>query len=190
MNEFVPQPMMTLREPDQIKAFTDPLRLRVLRILCERAATNQQIADTLQEPHAKVLYHVRFLLDAGLITLIDTQVKGGNVEKYYRARARTFDLHPQAIDVERDVALARAALDTLRQDFLASVIQMPEIESYIVGRAGYIAPERIEELKTRLTALFSEYIEDTETPPQPDWVKLRANAFIYRAARRAHDEGT
>lgn len=76
MSDFSPAPLMILETPEQIKAFTDPLRLRVLRILRERPATNQQVADELGEPHAKVLYHIRFLLEAGLIKLVDTQIKG------------------------------------------------------------------------------------------------------------------
>ena len=94
MDEFNPAPVMIIESPEQIKAFTDPLRVKVLRILAERAATNQQIADLLGQPHAKVLYHIRFLVDVGLIKLVDTQIKGGNVEKYYRALANIFDLRP------------------------------------------------------------------------------------------------
>src|SRR5690348_3113629 len=80
-------------DPEQLKAFTDPLRLRVLEILKAREATNKQIADELGQPPARVLHHVRVLAELGLIRLVDTQVKGGNVEKYYRAVARGFTLH-------------------------------------------------------------------------------------------------
>jgi DNA-binding transcriptional ArsR family regulator len=94
MNEFEPLATQLIDDPRQIKAFTDPLRVRVLVVLAERAATNQQVADALGEPQAKVLYHIRFLLDIGLLKLVDTRIKGGNVEKYYRAVARSFSIQP------------------------------------------------------------------------------------------------
>src|SRR4051812_38121653 len=94
MDDFAPAGSMLVEDPQQIKAFTDPLRVRVLVVLSERAATNQQIAAALGQPQARVLYHVRFLLETGLIRLVDTRIRGGNVEKYYRAAASTFQLKP------------------------------------------------------------------------------------------------
>src|SRR5829696_5979233 len=94
MDTFLSEPFLVVDDPQQIKAFTDPLRVRVLVMLAERAATNQQVANLLGEPQAKVLYHLRFLLDAGLIRLVEQRVKGGNVEKYYRATARSYGLRP------------------------------------------------------------------------------------------------
>ena len=64
---FTPAPVLIIESPEQIKAFTDALRIRVLGLLRERAATNQQIADTLGEAHSKVLYHIRYLCEVGLI---------------------------------------------------------------------------------------------------------------------------
>src|SRR5215472_2003094 len=96
MEPFEPVPLQVISDPQQLKAFTDPLRIRVVNFLKPRAATNQQIADALGEPQAKVLYHIRFLLDAGLIRLVDQQIRGGNVEKYYRALAHLFALRPES----------------------------------------------------------------------------------------------
>jgi predicted transcriptional regulator len=80
VDSLEPLAFQIVADPQQLKAFTDPLRVRVLNQLRERAATNQQIAVALGEPHAKVLYHVRFLQQVGLIRLVDQQIKGGNVE--------------------------------------------------------------------------------------------------------------
>lgn len=181
MDEFVPAPVMVLEAPEQIKAFTDPLRVRVLRILAERAATNQQVADTLGEPHAKVLYHVRFLLDAGLIQLVDTQVKGGNVEKYYRALAYLFDLRPPGGDAEDDVSLVKPALDTLWHDMIASVKTYPEYTAHIQTRHKRMTPEKAAAFIDKLRALLAEYGWDDPTPDDdPDAVETRFAAFLYR----------
>ncbi len=181
MTDFTPQPILVVETPEQIKAFTDPLRMRVLRILCERAATNQQVADALDEPHAKVLYHIRFLLDAELIKLIDTQIKGGNVEKYYRAVARTFDIRPAAeIDVERDVALATATLDTLRHELITSLITYPEAEGDIWTRRGFLSLERTAEFLERLKTLLDEYWDPSAPASSADDVKMRMAVLLYR----------
>jgi DNA-binding transcriptional ArsR family regulator len=188
MIDFTPQPVLLVESPDQIKAFTDPLRLRVLRILCERAATNQQVADALHEPHAKVLYHIRFLLDAELIKLVDTQVKGGNVEKYYRAVARTFDIKPTEIDVERDVALATSTLDTLRHEMIASLIAYPEEEGDIWTRRAFLSPERTAEFLERLKALLDEYWDPAAPSNHADDPRMRLAMMIYRDALPTYDE--
>jgi DNA-binding transcriptional ArsR family regulator len=180
--DFTPQAVLLVEAPEKIKAFTDPLRMRVLRILCERAATNQQIADSLNEPHAKVLYHVRFLLDAELIKLVDTQIKGGNVEKYYRAVARTFDIHPAEIDVERDVALATSALDTLRHELLASLNAYPEEDGHIWTRRAFLSPERAAEFLKRLQTLLDEFWDPAALPRNSQEVNMRIATLIFRDA--------
>jgi len=181
MDEFKPAPVMVLEAPEQIKAFTDPLRVRVLRILADHAATNQQVADTLGEPHAKVLYHVRFLLDAGLIQLVDTQVKGGNVEKYYRAVAYIFDIRPPQGDAEGDLALVQPALDNLWHDMIASVKTYPEYTAHVQTRRKHMTPAKAAEFIEKLGALLKEYGWDDSTPDDdPDAVETRFAAFLYR----------
>jgi DNA-binding transcriptional ArsR family regulator len=183
MTEFTPEPVMILEAPEQIKAFTDSLRIRVLRVLRERAATNQQIADELGEPHAKVLYHIRFLLDAGLIKLIDTQVKGGNVEKYYRSVAYIFDLRPSSSDPETDAALINSLVDTARYDMISSATVYPEIPVRIHTAKGTMTPARLAEFNERLLALVREYWEPDATPKHPDNARMQLVVFMYRDAR-------
>jgi DNA-binding transcriptional ArsR family regulator len=181
MDEFKPEPVMVVESPEQIKAFTDPLRVKVLRILAERSATNQQIADLLNEPHAKVLYHIRFLVDAGLIQLVDTQIKGGNVEKYYRALAYIFDIRPPQGDVDNDLALVQPALDALWGDMIASVKTYPDYTAHIQTRRKQMTPEKAAEFIGKLRALLNEYGWDDPAPDDdPDAVETRFAAFLYR----------
>ena len=150
-----PVPFRIVSDPRQIKAFADPLRIRVLNVLSDRAATNQQIAAALGAPQARVLYHVRFLLEAGLITLVNEVVKGGNVEKYYRATARLFGLRPQG-EFERQ-GLASAALDAVRQEVAASEAAWPDVPVPWETRRLRLAPARVDEFYGRLVSLVREY---------------------------------
>jgi DNA-binding transcriptional ArsR family regulator len=153
---FVPVPFQIVNTPEQLKAFTDPLRGRILSILCEREATNQQVAQALGEPHAKVLHHVRYLLDAGLIRLVDTRIKGGNVEKYYRAVARMFGIRAGR-DLLPDVTVAE--FEALSQEVAASAVLWPEPPDHPnwEGRTARLSPERLEEFHQKLLALIAEY---------------------------------
>ena len=183
MEAFEPQPVYVIDEPEQVKAFTDPLRARVLRLLAQQAMTNQQLADTLDEPHAKVLYHVRFLVDIGLIKLVDTQIKGGNVEKYYRAIARVFDIRATAqADEETNLTVATSLLENLRHDFLSSVVAHPDEESYIHNAAGWMTAERAVEFNQKVRALMAEYFVPGDPPNDPAIHKYRLGVLIYRDA--------
>lgn len=151
---FEPEPFLIVDSPEQLKAFTDPLRVRVCSILCERAATNQQIADALEQPHARVLHHVRSLLDAGLIVLVDQQIKGGNVEKYYRAVARSFGLRPGP-ELRRDVVLSE--VEAFQQEVAASSALWPHQPAQLETRLARLSDARFAEFQRRLLDLLTEY---------------------------------
>ena len=179
MPNFEPIPFQIVDTPEQLKAFTDPLRSRVLSFLAEREATNQQVARALGEPHAKVLYHVRALLEMGLIRLVDTRIKGGNVEKYYRAVARMFGIRPPS-GLWRGLASVR--FEALRQEVTASAALFPEQRLLWEGRRARIAPERAEEFYQRLLELVAEYWGGPDRLPaeDPGVPLLRFAAVVYR----------
>lgn len=74
---------------EQMRAVADELRLRILELLAQRGMTATQVSAALGEQPAKVHYHVRELERVGLVKLTETREKGGILEKYYRAVART-----------------------------------------------------------------------------------------------------
>jgi len=79
-----------LEDLEKIKSVADPLRVNVLRILIERQATVKQVADILGQSSAKMHYHVKELEKQELIKLVQTMEKGGILEKYYRAIAKSY----------------------------------------------------------------------------------------------------
>lgn len=150
---FEPKAMHVVETPEQLKAFTDPLRNQILSILAERPATNQQIADLLGQPQAKVLYHIRVLLTDELIKLVDTQVKGGNVEKYYRSIAKLFSLQPGA---DTFPALVNAGLEVVRAEVAASTAAWPDQPHHFESRARRIPPAKVEAFFVKLKKLIAE----------------------------------
>lgn len=175
MQSFEPAPNMRVEDPKQIKAFADPLRVRLLVNLAEAAATNQQLADRLEEPQAKVLYHLRFLLDTGLIVLVDTRIKGGNVEKYYRSVARTFDIRPSP---ELLADIVSAEIDTLARDVAASAARFPSGQR-MLARVRRMTPDQAEQFFNQLIALADEsWPVDT---PESDTDDADTNGYVFAA---------
>lgn len=76
---------------EQLRAAADPLRVRIVAHLSRQAMTVTQLAGVLGEVPAKLHYHVRELEKVGLLKLVETREKGGILEKYYRAVAKTIN---------------------------------------------------------------------------------------------------
>lgn len=163
-----------MRTPEQLKAFTDPLRNQILAILAEAPATNQQIAGRLGESQAKVLYHVRVLLGQRLIRLVRTNVKGGNVEKYYRAVARVFSLRPGP---DMFPALVTAGLDAVRQEVATSVATWPDQARWFETRSRRISAEHAAEFARRMAELIREFWDEAEEDAEAPLLGLAALTY-------------
>jgi DNA-binding transcriptional ArsR family regulator len=177
VEHFEPKPFQIVSNLRQLKAFTDPIRNRILHILADREATNQQLASMLDEPQAKVLHHVRFLLDAGLIVLVEQRVRGGNVEKFYRATARVFGFRPDPADVEEIAGpVSGAGLEAITQELIASLKVWPDQPLYWEGRRARMSPDRAAEFNRRLLSLLTEFWGDLEEPetgnPEDDLMSI------------------
>ncbi|MBB4823715.1 DNA-binding transcriptional ArsR family regulator [Sporosarcina luteola] len=94
---------VTTRE--QLKAISDPLRVQILVLLIEKEYTGQQLSEVLELPRSKVHYHLKALEKVGFIQLIREEVKGGTVQKFYRAVALSFlpgaELFPFADEISQ-----------------------------------------------------------------------------------------
>ncbi|WP_274651089.1 ArsR/SmtB family transcription factor [Paenibacillus humicola] len=88
---------------DQLKAVSDPFRVKILSLLIEGSYTGQQIAQILEIPRAKIHYHLNELEKNGFINVVRTEVKNGIVQKFFRAVAYGFrpadDLLPYTAEV-------------------------------------------------------------------------------------------
>jgi len=82
---FQPAEFFLITTPEQLKAINGPLRLNILEILVKEALTVKQVASRLGQPPTRLYYHVNALEEAGFVTQVETRVKSGIIEKYYRA---------------------------------------------------------------------------------------------------------
>ena len=78
----------SIDDPRYVKAMSHPLRVRILAMLDERKASPNELAGWLGASLGTVAYHVRTLLQLGLIELVgETRVRGA-IEHHYRAKPR------------------------------------------------------------------------------------------------------
>jgi DNA-binding transcriptional ArsR family regulator len=84
----VPQDVLEIERPEQLKALGHPLRLKVLQVLgeSEKPLTNRELAANLSVDPGHLHFHVRMLHRAGLIELADAAGR----EKPYRPVAKHF----------------------------------------------------------------------------------------------------
>jgi DNA-binding transcriptional ArsR family regulator len=147
-----------LQNAGEIKAFAHPLRIRILHVLADCVATNQEIAAELVEPPARVFHHLHALSDAGLIELVETRISGKNVEKFYRATARHFILRPEGgVFGETRVAALGVELDRIRHEALESSAIWHEASPQLLRQAARLHPDRLAAFHERLRALVHEF---------------------------------
>jgi DNA-binding transcriptional ArsR family regulator len=156
--EGIPE-SVEIDDPAALATLYDPIRYRIFRTL-ETPRSMAELAEVVGRPANRLYYHVRLLVNAGLVRQVGTRASGRHTERIFgRAAPRmrfTGELQlgaPQgllgAIAGELDAALARIA------DAAA-----PGTVSYHVVS---LAPERAAELETRLRALVDEFESDRAT---------------------------
>src|SRR5919202_4726500 len=111
---------LIIDKPEQMKALGHPLRVRVLELLGGEEAwqlTNRELAQKLGVDPGHLHFHVRMLLKAGLIELVEDERKGR--EKPYRAVARTFRVSPELLAAGGASDLQAAMIDEVQRAHLA-----------------------------------------------------------------------
>ncbi|MFW6201763.1 MAG: ArsR/SmtB family transcription factor [Gemmatimonadota bacterium] len=90
----------TVHELDaaQLRVLANPLRQRILGLLCGEALSATRLGEVLPEAPANLHYHLERLREAGLIELVETRRVRGAVEKLFRAVARNFAVSSSALD--------------------------------------------------------------------------------------------
>jgi DNA-binding transcriptional ArsR family regulator len=109
-----------LDEPGSAAALVQPLRRRILGEL-RGAGSAASVAKRLGVARQKVNYHLRKLVDEGLVVLVEKRRRGNCVERIVRASARSYFISPQALgSLGDDPAEAPDAFSPSRLISLAS----------------------------------------------------------------------
>ena len=84
-----PKKLLVLQKPVEIKAYVHPTRMNILRMIAIRKRTVSSVARDLGVHPANITHHFKLLEKTKLIQLVERRDIGKNIEKYYRAAARS-----------------------------------------------------------------------------------------------------
>lgn len=155
--------LLTIDQPEQLKALGHPLRLRVLETLGAKddtALTNRELAQRLGVDPGHLHFHVRMLLRAGLVQRADGS---GGREKPYRAVARTIRITPELLSAGAGSDVQGAMLDEVQRAWAA---YGPEGRFRSAQARIKLPPERARAILRELL----ETIEDSDEPDSEDLV--------------------
>jgi DNA-binding transcriptional ArsR family regulator len=142
----------TVREA---RALAHPLRQRILRLCLHQELTNKQLADRLDREPGTVLYHVRLLVDAGLLQQAPVRTgDSGALEKPYRSTGQSWWLDGSLAHATPEASFApvEAFQDELREAGPGSVQLSTRFTLHL-------SPEDVAELDRRILAILDEYVE-------------------------------
>jgi len=160
--------VLYLEEIEQAEALLKPQRVEVLRQLAE-PRTCTEVAQRLGQTPQRVYYHVKRLVDAGLVDLVSERKVRGILEGSYQAAARSYWLSPRLVgriglrkaQDELSLGYLLDLMEEVQADIAALDRTAPELPS--IGLSGEIhvqaehRQEFLNDLHTMLQDLFTRY---------------------------------
>ncbi|MFI6451816.1 helix-turn-helix domain-containing protein [Streptosporangium amethystogenes] len=160
--------VLYLEQIDQAEALLKPQRIEVLRRLAEpRSCT--EVAALLDQTPQRVYYHVKRLVEAGLVTQVSERRVRGIHEGVYQASARSYWLSPRLVGRiglrgtrdELGLGYLLDLMEEVQADIGALDRTAPELPSVGVSGEIRVPPERRQEflndLQSTLQDLFTRY---------------------------------
>ena len=90
--------VLVLRDLECIKAIAHPRRIDILKTFDKSPLSAKQLSQLLDEPHAKINYHIKTLYKVGILELVEEKIKSGIVEKYYYPSAKNIVIDKKVLD--------------------------------------------------------------------------------------------
>jgi predicted ArsR family transcriptional regulator len=147
----------------QAKAAAHPLRQRILRLCGQQPMTNKQLADRLNTQPGTTLYHVRLLVEAGLLEPAPVRTgASGALEKPYRSTGRSWWLSGYGDTDEGE------PYDDRSDEHAVAHIEAFQAELREAGPGSvrtsarfmlHLSEQEVQELDRRLLVVLDEYIQ-------------------------------
>ncbi|MFL6130059.1 MAG: ArsR/SmtB family transcription factor [Mycobacteriales bacterium] len=139
----------------EARALAHPLRARILRLCVHHELTNKQLADRLGVKPGTVFYHVRLLLEAGLLQPAAVRTgQSGALEKPYRSTSTSWWLDDPLGSAPPDVRMS--PIEAFQQELAEAG---PESVATQARFTLHLSPEDVQELDRRILAVLDEYVE-------------------------------
>ncbi|ACZ90285.1 helix-turn-helix domain-containing protein [Streptosporangium roseum] len=160
--------VLYLEQIEQAEALLKPQRIEVLRQLAE-PRTCTEVAARLGQTPQRVYYHVKRLVEAGLVEQVSERKVRGIHEGIYQAGARSYWLSPRLVgriglrkaQDELSLGYLLDLMEEVQSDIAALDRTAPELPSVGVSGEIRVPPEQRQEflndLQTVLRDLFTRY---------------------------------
>ena len=119
---------ITIDDPAVLKAFFDPLRYRIMKLLHPPKSV-REVADELGMPPGRLYYHVDLLVRRGLVKVAEERVVGTNVERVYAPAATRFELADELADSPLAVRTSTSQMGETFDDHRRRVVRMTSGEA-------------------------------------------------------------
>ncbi|MCL0036615.1 helix-turn-helix domain-containing protein [Dehalococcoidia bacterium] len=174
-----PRPMQYLiKDLEQLQALANPLHLRLLEFLYQKAMTVTQLANLMDEKPNRLYYHINKLEQVGLVQLVETRPYRSILEKYYMAVAEGFKIDESLLQLQKQnvgslyrtaQAAFEATLEELGQTLRISLQETPgaSMESahpYMEWTHARLPRGKVKELYEKVVTLCGEF----EAADQPE----------------------
>lgn len=169
--------VMVLRELEEIKAISHPYRIEVLEAFAEEPLSAKQLSEILGEPHAKINYHIKILLAAGILELVEERVKSGIIEKYYLPKAKM-------------VVIDKSILNFPISDSVAQTINQASLSLFEKVSEDYYRAAETNEVGTKHLRHYNEhYLTELEAKEVMDELEKKLNELLESRHKKVDKEG-
>jgi DNA-binding transcriptional ArsR family regulator len=156
-----------IRDLETLRTVADSRRIDILRLL-QQPMTASQVGQRLGETSNSIYYHINELEKKGLVTLVETRLKGHLTEKYYQAVARGFTPSPTLFEsnfeavLQTGIDLNMRLLDTAAYEMqrsLAAHLFHPDMmsQTYFSQTLLALPAEQLVAFTKKLDALLTEF---------------------------------
>lgn len=160
--------VLVLRDLDCIKAIAHPRRVDILKTFEREPLSAKQLSEILDEPHAKINYHIKTLYNVGILELVEEKIKSGIVEKYYYPTANNIVISRKIIDYTLEEELNKESIsisdfeDTIESFYDAAEAGALNGDSILEYDNLLLSEDEIKELKSTVREKLDEIVSKRE----------------------------
>lgn len=174
--QFTPASEYVISDLETLKLLSEPLRIQILEHLAQ-PHTVKQLAKELGVVPTKLYYHINMLEERGLITVTDTRIVSGIIEKQYQISAWRYRPADNLISLTgpegntQAEALLTSIFDVtkeeLKNSIRAGLVKLGEEEGtrsiHMTRSLTVLTPERAQEFSREASALFEKFCYEPST---------------------------
>ena len=156
--------VLVLRDLDCIKAIAHPRRVDILKTFNKEPLSAKQLSEILDEPHAKINYHIKTLYNVGILQLVEEKIKSGIVEKFYYPTANNIVISRKIIDyslgqeLDEDYVSISEFEDTIESFYDAAESGTLNGDSILECDNVLLTEDEVSELRSTLKAKVDEML--------------------------------